>query len=128
MQSKKSMKKQKDRLMGLLWISSTILILLVVITILLVTNKINQEKLEEEEIQALIEEASLEEHEVQEVKEPAPVVLPELNYTYDELKLLAHLIEAESGGDSEVEMWSMPSGVRSLASIILHVDTHHGWA
>ena len=31
--------------------------------------------------------------------------MPELNYTYDELELLAHLIEAESGGDSELEMW-----------------------
>lgn len=90
---------------------------------MLVTNKINQEKLEKEEIQAMIEEASLAEHEVQEVQEPAPVVLPELNYTYDELELLAHLIEAESGGDSEVEMWYTGSVVLNRIKSGKYPDT-----
>ena len=122
---KKSWKNQSKR-QSVKFIILDVAIVLLVAALCFTVYKIVRDKEEQEEreyIEAMIEEASIAEHEVQGVQEPAPVVLPGLNYTYDELELLAHLIEAESGGDSEDEMWYTGSVVLNRINSGKYPDT-----
>lgn len=124
-QSKKRMKKMQSdnriyyRMLNCIVLSA--LLILLIITCLLLHNKRQRELEEKQAIQQLIEEVELTEaeHQVDTVQEPIPdVIEPMPDEYYDALELLAHLIYAEVGNESEDSMWY-------AGSVVINRINHH---